>query len=143
VASACTPRVHVDYDTTADFAALRYYAWLPASPPPEEAPAYAERTLMERRVRGSADAALQARGYLPAPAQPDFQLNAFFVLTPGYYDPDEVVTLVIDVVDPRTHTLLWRGTRETGLHRSDSADERDEGVDTAVRAILERFPPIP
>ncbi|MEO8602433.1 MAG: hypothetical protein ABI629_07655, partial [bacterium] len=57
LASACTPRVHVDYDTTADFTSLHYYAWLPAPPPPADAPVYAERTLMERRVRGSADAA--------------------------------------------------------------------------------------
>ncbi|MEO8603661.1 MAG: DUF4136 domain-containing protein, partial [bacterium] len=104
---------------------------------------YAERTLMERRVRGSADAALQARGYEPARAQPDFQLNSFFAITPGYYDPEEVVTLVIDVVDSHSNVLLWRGSRETGLQRSDSADERDTRIDTAVRAILERFPPAP
>jgi hypothetical protein len=141
VASACTPKVHVDYDTSADFSRLRYYAWLPSVAPPADAPSYADRTLMERRVRSSADAVLQARDYLPARAQPDFQLNSFFALTPGYYDPDEVVTLVIDVVDPRSNVLLWRGTRETGLQRSDPPEERDTRIDTAVRAILDQFPP--
>jgi Domain of unknown function (DUF4136) len=139
--AACTPKVHVDYDTTADFRALRYYAWLPAPPPPADAPVYADRTLMERRVRASADAVLQARDYQPARAEPDFQLNAFFVLTPGYYDPEEVVTLVFDVVDPRRNVLLWRGSRETGLHRSDDPADRDACIDTAVKAILDTFPP--
>lgn len=141
--AGCTPKVHVDYDTGADFSRLRSYDWLPSPAPPAEAPSYSDRTLMERRVRSSADAALQARDYLPARAQPDFQLNSFFVLTPGYYDPEEVVTLVIDVVDPRSNVLLWRGTRATGLHRSDTAEERDMRIDTAVRAILNRFPPQP
>jgi len=139
--AACTPRVNIDYDTSADLAALRTYAWVEAPPPPADAPAYQDRPLMERRVHSSADAALQGRGYRPAASRPEFLLNAFFAITPGYYAADETVTLVIDVVDPRTNTLLWRGTRATGLERSDSAAARDERIDVAVRAILDRFPP--
>ena len=139
--AACTPRVNIDYDTSADLAALRTYRWVEAPPPPADAPAYQDRPLMERRVHSSVDAALQGRGYRPAASQPDFLLNAFFVITPGYYPPDEAVTLVIDIVDARTNVLLWRGTRATDLQRTDSAAERDARIDAAVRAILDRFPP--
>jgi hypothetical protein len=139
--AGCTPRVNIDYDTSADLVALRTYRWVEPPPPPSDAPPYQDRPLMERRVHSSVDAALQGRGYRPDPARPDFLLNAFFVITPGYYAPDEAVTLVIDIVDPRTNTLLWRGTRATGLQRTDSAAERDEDIDIAVRAILEHFPP--
>ncbi len=139
--SACTPRVNIDYDTSADLAALRTYRWIDPPPAPSDAPAYQDRPLMERRVHSSVDAALQGRGYRPAASQPDFLLNSFFVITPGYYPNEEAVTLVIDIVDPRTNTLLWRGTRATDLQRTDSAATRDENIDIAVRAILERFPP--
>src|SRR3954468_1835032 len=62
--SACAtyPRVHTDYDSTANFAGYRTYSWLPTEVPRGMNP------LMFRRVEGSIDRALQARGYHPAAA---------------------------------------------------------------------------
>jgi hypothetical protein len=60
--SACAsyPRVRTDFDSTANFASYRTYTWIPVDVPRGMNP------LLFRRVQGSIDRALQARGYTPA-----------------------------------------------------------------------------
>jgi hypothetical protein len=60
--SACTtyPTVRTDFDPSANFALLRTYTWIPVDVPRGMNP------LMFRRIQGSIDHALQARGYTPA-----------------------------------------------------------------------------
>ena len=60
--SACaySPRVVTDFDPSANFAGYRTYSWIPPEVPRGMNP------LMFRRVQGSIDRALQARGYSPA-----------------------------------------------------------------------------
>ena len=60
--SACaySPRVATDFDPSANFATYRTYSWIPVEVPRGMNP------LMFRRVQGSIDRALQARGYTQA-----------------------------------------------------------------------------
>ncbi|AKD03000.1 DUF4136 domain-containing protein [Pontibacter korlensis] len=48
-------------------------------------------------------------------------------------------TLVIDIIDPDTNQLLWRGHAEAGLNPSSQDVER---INVAVANIMSEFPPI-
>ena len=67
--SACvqTPRVRTDFDPAASFASYRTYRWIPVDVPRGMNP------IAFRRIQGSIDRALQARGYVPA-EHPDFAI---------------------------------------------------------------------
>ncbi len=52
-------------------------------------------------------------------------------------------TLVIDILDPVSGELVWRGWAEGALLRVSPADERQEYLDKIVARILEEFPPTP
>ena len=66
-------------------------------------------------------------------------------LTPGF-DADVIVqqykqgTFMLDVIDPASEKLMWRGIAEKRL-TSGTPGERDEAVRAIVSAILSRFPP--
>src|SRR6202008_1707339 len=58
--------VTFDYDTAANFAALKSYSWMP---PAGNA---ASDELLVKRIKNSLDTQLQAKGRAPAEANPDF-----------------------------------------------------------------------
>jgi len=65
----------------------------------------------------------------------------------GVYSPDVYVryydegTVVLDIIDPKTRNLVWRGSAQSRVDDSDTPEERDARVNEAYRRILERFPP--
>jgi hypothetical protein len=50
-------------------------------------------------------------------------------------------TLVLDLVDNKTHELLWRGIGTGAVQPSKSPQERTEAVGEAVTKILDQYPP--
>ena len=50
-------------------------------------------------------------------------------------------SIVLDIVDPGTKRLLWRGSAEAHIVVSVSTEEKERRTDRAVQAILARFPP--
>ncbi len=48
-------------------------------------------------------------------------------------------SLIIDVVSPKTHDLMWRGSAQAEVNRKKGREQLNE----AVTRILERFPPKP
>jgi uncharacterized protein DUF4136 len=58
-----------------------------------------------------------------------------------YVDQYDEGTLILDVLDPATGRLLWRGSAESRLRENGTPEERTRRVRDAVHAILERFPP--
>ena len=162
VAGCSTFRVSADYDRDASFGDLRTYAW-------RDTPAHGvdprlDVTPLGQRVRASADRELAAKGYrLAAPGQrADFIVGHHFVLEHketqqaiggwyGYrggprmsrtipYDYDEG-TLLIDVIQPDSRSLLWRGSATAVIDRSASPQKRERRIDEAVTKILAQFPP--
>ena len=60
----------------------------------------------------------------------------------GFYtSPVEEGTLVIDVVDPKTKHMIWRGTGEKQLVENDSPQDRIDRLERNVRKVLDPFPP--
>ena len=155
--------ISTDYDTAADFSGLRTYSWYPEedSPAPEKSEI---SPLINARIRAALEAGLEAKGYSQVVnGAPDFlvayraavgrRIETRSTAVPvGYgwgttvvsgtelYTYDEG-TLLVDIVDPKTKMLLWRGTARKAVDGDASAKDRDEIVRNAVEKLLERFPP--
>jgi hypothetical protein len=127
---------------------------------------FTHNTLLDKRVRDEVEAYLASHGYRPArPGEsPDFLLRYEVVSqqitrdTPvfvssgfgrfgygagsgiGYSQPTtyQEGTLILDVIDPNTHQLLWRGW---GTSQTRDANMEPKRVKKTVAAILARFPP--
>ena len=50
-------------------------------------------------------------------------------------------TLLLDLIDPESKQLIWRGTGQTRLRDLKTPEEREARVREVVDRILERFPP--
>jgi len=146
-----------DYDTGADFSRLRAYTWI------EDSSAAEAATLTLKRVRAAVDETLVARGYRADAQAPDFLVAAHissaervqvtdwgYTYAPrgawyGAHDIDVYTyqegTLILDLVDAASRSLLWRGTASRMVDPDWTPQEREEIVREAVAALLERFPP--
>jgi hypothetical protein len=61
-------------------------------------------------------------------------------VTPESYTYEyEQGSLIVDVVNPKTHELMWRGSAQAEVNRKKGNEQLSE----AIRRILERFPPKP
>ncbi len=58
--------------------------------------------------------------------------------TVNYYQQG---TLVIDILDPKTDKLIWRGSANGRLPKEQNQQEREKMIKEAVSKILQRFPP--
>lgn len=61
------------------------------------------------------------------------------VVPESYVYEYEQGSLIIDIVNPRTHELMWRGAAQAEVKPGKGREQLAE----AVRRILERFPPQP
>ena len=155
VASCSSLSTNFDYDTSYSFTNLATYDWT------EKETEIA--TLEARRVRAAVDAELAARGFKQSATKPDFQVAAHVkhqekveVQSWGYsYRPHSAWygepsvdlyeysegSLVIDVIDPAKHELVWRGTASKVIDEDWTPQEREEEIRAAVKALLASFPP--
>lgn len=165
LAGCVTPPMEIDfdYDTGADFAALKTFGWMPAT-----GNAAADELLV-KRIRGSVDRGLQAKGRTPSADNPDFLIamqlsgrTAYGGSTAvgvsvgipvgragrvsvggGKSKPIEKKegTVVLDFLDAKTKSLLWRATASGAVEPSPSPEEQQKHIDEVVAQMLERFPP--
>ncbi|MDH3521427.1 MAG: DUF4136 domain-containing protein [Myxococcales bacterium] len=163
--SGCSSvRVTSDFDPNANFSALQGYAWLAASQPPTGDPRL-DNTLLDARIRNAIEAELGKRGHRKvAPAAADF-LVAYYVAVESKVDvetiyrsygragwggggsADTVVreyeegTLLVDLLQPQSGDLLWRGTAQTRLRDARTPEARDKYVKEVVGRLLAAYPP--
>ena len=132
-----------DYNPNANFESLRTYAWMPIRSD--------QLTTFElERVTNAVETGLQEKGFQRA-ANADFLLKVFagkgLTLSSGYGWSGmenrryEEGTLVIDMVDPISNRLLWRGTATKTLDANPTPEQQAANIARAVRAVLEQFPP--
>jgi hypothetical protein len=160
--SACSQfRIRTDYDRTADFQALRTYAWRAEPPLPSGDPRI-DNAWIDTRVRAAVDRVLAAKGFAPAGSRdPDFLVGYHAVVRSktsaatinrrygylgvgfAYADVNsyEEGTLVIDVVERETMKLLWRGSATGVVLEKPGPEKRERRINEAVGGILEKFPP--
>ena len=158
--------IATDWDPAIDFSKLRTYDWMPD---PDPADPGTTDSLTQDRVHRAVDRVLAERGYVRQQAgTPDFlvgyygsvetqvdvrTLNDYYGYRPGWGSWDygggsrtyareyEQGTLILDISDPHTSKLMWRGSAQADVTGIETPEERDKIINEAVRRILERFPP--
>jgi len=157
--------VTAEHDPAANFGALHTYAWRPGPQQGVGDPRF-DSTLIDKRVRPAIDRVLAAKGYqMAAPGTAaDFLVGYHAVVRQktsgqtisrwyGYrvggarggpqayaHDYDEG-TLLIDVIDPATMQLLWRGSGTRVVDPQASPEKREQRINEAVDQVLADFPP--
>ena len=52
-----------------------------------------------------------------------------------------VGTLVVDMIDARTRTIVWRGTASKDVDQGASAEKRDKHARKAMEKLFKNYPP--
>ena len=162
--------IHTDFDPTVGFASFQSFAWL-EPPEVENADPFADNTLLRKRLRAAIEFSLGARGYRPVedPEEADFLATYSVILEENIRDDGSIgigsyggyrrygfggvysspsirvyqeSTLIIDLLDPQSKDLLWRGWG-TGIVGTRDRMRSEERLRDGVRRILDRFPPDP
>jgi hypothetical protein len=142
--------VKTDHDATVDFSQYKTYGWKAKAPPPEADPDGTFRKLDEL-VKTTADAELDARGYVHDEGEPDVWMsyvvnaNAEAYLDVHRWEYASTATvetyaqgdLVFEFLDAKTGKVVWRGAAVGGV----KPEKRDTRIPKIVRQILQKFPP--
>jgi uncharacterized protein DUF4136 len=136
---ACSTAPAHDPATTTQLRSYQTYRLLPAS-----SYGKVDDVAMGRTVVRSLDETLAAKGYRQEAGRPDFFVK-WRVSIPNRPSlaplQEPQATLVLDIVDTGSDTVVWRGSGQTELAGSGEAEAREARIEEAVRRILERFPP--
>lgn len=162
--------VKQDYDPSADFSRLRTFNWQsPVQKPVGNE--LVDSTLLDSRIRAAVERELVAKGHRKTAQAPDYLVAYSYTIKGGIEnDPDTRVgvgvgrgshsggfgsvgvgftlggdyeqdTLIIDIIDPASNTLIWRGfARQRSKWHSDP-EANIARINEAVTAILREFPP--
>jgi hypothetical protein len=164
--SACAPITVGSYaDRYGDFTGYRTYDWGPADALPTGDPRLDHNAFFVDRFEGSVEKTLGSKGYERAIDAPSADLVVHYhanvrqrvdvsaveknghecinaPCVPRAADYDEA-TLIVDMVDGRTHKLVWRGWAQLPLNGIvESRDRLDHSVDLAVTRMLRDLPPV-
>jgi len=158
-------RVQTDFDREADFSGYKTWDFLPGEPRPT-----GYRTLddpaLAARLQGAIENGFSLRGLQKASQDPDFfvayhlafaeKINARNIenyyqyinyavfapyVTSSYTEVYDLGTLIIDVLDRRTKTHVWRGAAQTNVNTQAGPRENEPKMREVARRILEDFPP--
>ena len=159
--------VNHDYDTQADFTAFQTFSWMERGDmePANAQQAQQSSDLLDRRIRSAIDGELAHRGMAQVTGADADVLMVYHLGTEekvqvtdwGYnyssyywgYGGRQIDvyqytqgTLIIDMVDARTHNLVWRGSGTKTVDRSQKSPEQlQAAIDEAVGKIMMSYPP--
>jgi Domain of unknown function (DUF4136) len=167
VVAACATRISVsrDWDTAADLSELRTWSWVERSEVQWQSATVPFDSLLDARIRDAVDRELGERGFRRIETgEPDF-FAAYHVAQAtqveartlyrgsghrhwgaGTWQDTQIRqfeqgSLILDVLDPATGNLWWRGVAQTRIRPRLSPEERTELVNRAVATLLAQFPP--
>lgn len=155
-----------DYDQYADFSSYRTFAWTKA---PVKATADANtpkevNTLLDQRIRRAVNVNLMEKGMQLNTDNPDMLIAyhtgvqdkvdvtdwgySYPAYGPGWYGGRDVSvynyeegTLIIDLIDAKTHQLVWRGTATDVLEENPSPERIEKKINSVVEQMLAKYPP--
>ena len=163
-------QVSQDYTSKQNLAGLKTYAWH-YDQPAKTGDLLIDSPLLNQRLREAIDSTLAIRGYQQVRRdRADFHIDYQYTIIPGTransvqtsigfgfgsynkrgavgvgtsndYSPYNEGLLVIDILDARDGTTLWRGkgTREVFVHNEPA--KMTEQINETVFKILNQFPP--
>jgi len=157
VSPALAQDVHVDSNSSANFAGYRTYDWREGTP--------SSNPLSEQRIRAAVDQQMAAKGFTRVTADPDvivathvvtkdkqeLSVNNFggFGYGFGYLggpatasiETYTVGTLAVDLYDAKSMMLVWRGTGSATV--SDKPEKNTAKIEKAVTKMFKHDPPAP
>jgi hypothetical protein len=164
VSSACSSvSVSSDYDRSANFAGFKTWSWFAESGAPGS-DASGVVSLTSARIKSALANELETRGY-PEVARDGSFLVTFHTVVQQKIDagsepygyawrggyaghsagPDIVTydegTLLVDFIDPKSKSMIWRGTATAVVDPHSSAESREGLIKEAVKKIVDEFPP--
>ena len=168
-AAAMAQRVAYDYRHNVDFRGFKTFAFKEEPPlqPVTELTTMFNSPIVTERTRQAIAAQLEARGMREDPVHPDayvFARRSFRVeqvlYGPSGWGPygwgwygwgwgsggpwytQDIIrgTLIVDLVDADTGTLVWRGLREKRVRNRKDPDDRIEDISENVAKIFRKFP---
>ena len=150
--------VTYDFDKAADFSSFKTYTWVRGTPLNDE--------LNHKRIVNAVDAQLSSKGFnkVEMGGNPDvlvayhasfnknLQINGFSSGWGGYRfganrsgtaRVDEILigTLVVDMVDARSRTIVWRGTATKEVDVKASPEKREKNINKAAEKLFKTYPP--
>ena len=149
-------QVKTDYDRSANFGQYKTYSWEQIK---------TQDPLMVDRIKSAVKTTLAAKGYTEVPSDGDLSLVAMETTRDqqtldtfynnfgggwrwgGFGDATtttetyKVGTLVVDLFDPKTKTLVWRGSASDTL--SNKSEKNIDNLDKGVEKMFKQFPPDP
>jgi len=119
------------------------YAWTEKSPAQQKYPAGLSELIESRLAAG-----LAKKGFSPAGGDaPDFLIGYRVARrekadssSNPHIEMTQEGSLVVEVFEPGTKKLIWRGVAKSRLEDSDTPDRRTAKVDEAVRLLMQKFP---
>jgi hypothetical protein len=156
--AAAAQDIAYDYDRSVDFAAFHTYAWVRGTVLNDE--------LNHRRIVAAVDSQLKLKGLrLVAAADSadvlvayhasfnrDLEIRGFSSGWGGYrfggnrsgsarVDHILVGTLIVDLVEARGRTIVWRGSATKEIDVDASPERRERNIHRAVERIFKNYPP--
>ena len=153
--AAFAQQVKTDYDRSTNFSQYKTYSWEKVQ---------TQDPLWVDRIKEAVNTALTAKGLTPVASGGDVSivaiemtknqqnLNTFYDGFGGGWrwgggfgnatttvDNYKVGTLVVDLFDSKTKTVIWRGSSSDTL--SDKSDKNIKNLDKGVQKMFEHFPP--
>lgn len=150
--------VTFDFDRSTDFTRIRTYAWVRGTVLNDE--------LNHHRIVGAIDAQLSQKGLVKlettakadvvvayhATFDRDLQINGFSSGWGGYRfgasrtgtaRAEEILvgTLVVDVVNAKTNTIVWRGIASKDIDVKASPEKRDRNINKTAEKLFKNYPP--
>jgi hypothetical protein len=150
--------VNYDFDRSANFHAFKTYMWVRGAALPD--------ALINQRIVTAINAQLAAKGLrlversdnpdllvgYHAAFDVDVQINGFGSGWGGFRYPgsfsgaaraDEIVTgtLIVDMVDAASRTIVWRGTATKEININAKPAQRDKNIARATEKLFKNYPP--
>jgi hypothetical protein len=155
---ALAQSVTYDFDKATDFSKFRSYTWVRGTNLVDQ--------LNHQRVVNAIDVQLSAKGLtkVETPGEPDLlvayhasfdkdlQITGFSSGWGGYRfggtrsgsaRTEELLvgTLVVDVVNAQTKTIVWRGTASREIDVNAKPETRDKNINKAADKLFKNYPP--
>ena len=160
---ACSPEIQVrtDFDPDYDLWTYKTFDWGKKVDIEEGLNPLHYNELNDKRIKSAVQTQLTARGYQLSEKDPDLLLHYHIivadksVVTPqpyGYNYSDYWLrmetniytyregTLILDLMDSRTHNLIWRGWAVSAVESQYDREEIDRLINKVVGRIFREFP---
>ena len=147
--------VSTNFNSEADFGAYKTFGWMKETDSEE---GYDLSGELDEHVKGAVDRQLLAKGLMKATVNTDLLVvyhagkeeqleeegwgyGGWWGTGSGDVNSYEKGTLIVDLIDAKTDSLVWRGTAQKVLSETPSPGEREKTIDDAVEKMFKKYPP--